>query len=95
MGTAQTRLTLDSVNNQYLNHISQTNYPIATFKLSEYQFCDFFDTLNISPNKQGTYILELSNLASPCPRTDPRMVQVDSIDELDFFTNNSSKSLFR
>jgi hypothetical protein len=79
VGTAQTTMTLDSKNGAKLNFINKTNYPIAAFKLTEYQFCDFFNVSNISPNKKGTYILEKSNLTNPCPLTDPRMVQIDTL----------------
>lgn len=57
VGASQTQLSLDAVNGAYLQFNSQTNYPIAGFKLTEYQFCDFFNASNISPNKKGTYIL--------------------------------------
>lgn len=73
-----------------MNFVTQSGYPIAHFKLSEYQFCDFFNTTNISPNKQGTYMLLSQSLSTPCPTTDPRMIVIDSLDEEDFYTNNTS-----
>jgi hypothetical protein len=42
----------------------------------------------------GRYILEQSTSTTPCSVTDPRMVTIDQLDEEDFFTNNSSNSLF-
>jgi hypothetical protein len=91
VGTSQSTLTLDSTSNALLNFINQTGYPIAAFKLTEYQFCEYFNETNISPNKKGTYLLEKSSLFDPCPTTDPRMVEVDSMDELDLYLNNSRK----
>ena len=79
VGSSQTTLTLDSFKNYVLNFINQTNYPIADFKLTEYQFCEFFITENISPNKGGTYLLEKSTLATPCATNDTRMVEVDQV----------------
>jgi hypothetical protein len=57
LGGSQTTMTLDAINNYNINFNTQTGYPIADFKLTEYQFCSFFNQTNISPNKQGTYIL--------------------------------------
>lgn len=57
LGSSQTTLNLDSKFGYNLNFINQAGYPIAGFKTAEYAFCDFFNTTNISPNKQGTYIL--------------------------------------
>ena len=90
VGSSQTTLTLDSNTNAVLNFINQSSYPIAAFKLTEYQFCEFFNTSNISPSKKGTYILENSQLSTPCPTTDPRMVESDTMDELNLYQNNSS-----
>lgn len=59
--------------------MSQSNYPVADIKLSEYAFCKFFEDDNISPNKQGAYVLEASSLVSTCAETDSRMVTVDSL----------------
>ncbi len=81
LGAAQTSLTLDSKNGYKLNFISQKGYPIANFKLTEYQFCSYFNTSNISPNKQGTYQLCNVLLSTPCSKTDPRMVSIDMLDE--------------
>lgn len=57
LGSAQSTLSMDSKFGYNFNFINQTGYPIAAFKTTEYAFCDFFNTSNISPNKQGTYIL--------------------------------------
>ena len=73
VGGSQTTLSLDATNNYNLNFINQTGYPIAAFKLTEYQFCEFFNVTNISPNKGGTYVLLNSNLNNPCATTDSRM----------------------
>jgi hypothetical protein len=81
VGGSQTILTLDSVNAYTMNYNTQTGYPIADFKLTEYQFCPFFNQSNISPNKQGTYILGLQTLSTSCSTTDPRMINIDSLDE--------------
>ena len=81
LGSSQAKLTLDLTNNYYLNFIAETGYPIANIKLSEYQFCDFFNQTNISPNKMGRYILEQSTSTTPCTVTDPRMVNIDQLDE--------------
>lgn len=32
----------------------------------------------------------MQTLISPCPTTDPRMINIDSLDEQDFYTNNTS-----
>jgi hypothetical protein len=92
LGGSQTKLTLDSTNNYFLNFIAETGYPIANIKLSEYQFCEFYNQTNISPNKLGRYILEQSSSTTPCATTDPRMVTIDQLDEEDFYTNNTSNS---
>ena len=81
LGSSQTKLTLDSTNGYILNFIAETGYPIANIKLSEYQFCDFFNQSNISPNKMGRYILEQSTSTTPCTVIDPRMVNIDQLDE--------------
>lgn len=57
LGSSQTTLNLDTNFGYNFNFINQTGYPIAGFKITEYAFCDFFNTTNISPNKQGNYIL--------------------------------------
>jgi hypothetical protein len=57
LGSSQTTLNIDSILNYNFNFINQTGYPIAAFKTTEHSFCDFYNTTNISPNKQGTYIL--------------------------------------
>jgi hypothetical protein len=90
LGSAQTKLTLDTTNNYFLNFIAETGYPIANIKLTEYQFCEFYNQTNISPNKQGRYILEQQTATTPCSTTDPRMVNIDQLDEEDFYTNNTS-----
>jgi hypothetical protein len=69
-------------------------YPIADIKLTEYQFCPYFSQTNISPNKQGTYTLELQTITEPCSQTDPRMITVDTLNEYDFYTNNTSKAFY-
>jgi hypothetical protein len=51
LGSSHTQLILDSTNNYALDFISETSYPIANIKLTEYQFCAFFNQTNISPNK--------------------------------------------
>lgn len=90
LGSSGTKLTMDPINNYFLNFAAETGYPIANIKLTEYQFCEFYNQTNISPNKEGTYILEQQSLTQPCPTTDPRMIPIDQIDEEDFYTNNSS-----
>ena len=75
--STQTTLTLSSTLNQKLFYESQLNYPIAAFKITEYQFCPFLDDNNISPNKNGNYILELTNFSTSCVGTDPRVVEFD------------------
>lgn len=90
LGSAQTQLTLDTTNNYFMNFVSGTGYPIANIKLTEYQFCDYFNTTNISPNKAGRYVLEQSSISQPCSKTDPRMVTIDQLDEEGFYTNNTS-----
>lgn len=89
LGGTQTKLTLDTTNNYFLNFIAETGYPIANVKLTEYQFCEFYNQTNISPNKQGRYILEQQSVSSPCSSTDPRMINIDQLDEEDFYTNNT------
>lgn len=90
VGTStQTTLILDATNTSKLFYESQQNYPIADFKLTEYAFCPFFSENNISPDKNGNYILELTNFSSTCTGTDPRMVEFDYLTEEDFFTNNT------
>ena len=81
LGSAQTQLTIDSANNYFMNFVSETGYPIANIKLTEYQFCDYFNATNISPNKAGRYVLEQNPINQPCSKTDPRMVTVDQFDE--------------
>lgn len=94
LGSSATKLTLDSTNNYFLNFVAETGYPIANIKLTQYQFCEFYNQTNISPNKEGTYILGQQAVTIPCPTTDPRMVPIDSLDEEDFYTNNTSNNLF-
>lgn len=81
LGSAQTSLLLDSTNNLSFNYLSQNGYPIAAVKLTEYQFCSDYSKVNISPNKTGTYILEIQELTNPCSQTDPRVVQFDQLNE--------------
>lgn len=56
-------------------------YPIADFKLTEYNFCPFFDQINISPNKDGNYVLEIDNYSTTCTGTDPRINEIDFLTE--------------
>lgn len=77
LGSAQTSLLLDTANNKNFNYLSQNGYPIAAVKLTEYQFCNYYSQVNISPNKTGTYILEIEELSTPCSQTDPRVIQFD------------------
>ena len=58
----------------------EVNYIGASIKLSEYQFCDFFNETNVSPNKMGRYILEQSTSTALCTVTDPRTVNIDQLD---------------
>lgn len=77
--STQKTLTLDSTKSIFLNFASRRDYPIADFKLSEYQFCPFFPQINISPNKDGNYKLAITNRTEPCNGTDPRMKTFDSM----------------
>jgi hypothetical protein len=77
LGSGQTKLSIDPTNNYFLNFRAETGYPIANIKLTEYQFCDFYNQSNISPNKLGRYILEQQTATTPCSTTDPRMVTID------------------
>lgn len=43
LGSSATSLPLDTTNGYNLNFVAQTGYPIANIKLTEYQFCDFFN----------------------------------------------------
>ncbi len=88
LSASSTILTLDTVNNQKLSYVSQNNYPIADFKVSEHSFCEFLNEINISPGKVGNYKLEISKYA-PCAGTDPRYVDFDKMNEEEFFTNNT------
>jgi hypothetical protein len=54
-GNSQTTLNLDTEHSLY--YVSGQGYPIADFKLTEYEFCPYFEEINISPNKEGNYIL--------------------------------------
>ena len=51
VGSGQTSLSFSDSSQSTLNFINRTGYPIAGFKLTEYQFCDFLDASNISTNK--------------------------------------------
>jgi hypothetical protein len=68
---------MDSTNNYFLNFAAETGYPIANIKLTEYQFCEFYNQTNISPNKAGTYVLEQQTVTKPCSVIDPRMITID------------------
>lgn len=89
LGSSQTKLPLDDLNGYFLNFVRETGYPIANVKLTEYQFCDFFEQINISPNKQGSYILEKGEISSSCNKFDSRMIAIDQLDEESFYTNNT------
>ena len=54
VGSTQTTLAMDDESS--LNFIAEVGYPIAAFKLTEYDFCPFFEEINISPGKKGNYI---------------------------------------
>lgn len=43
LGSSSTSLPLDDHSNYFLNFVGQTGYPIANIKLTEYQFCEFFN----------------------------------------------------
>lgn len=75
----ETVLLLNSTSNDSIFYQKQTGYPIADFKLSEYEFCPTYSQKNISPNKTGNYVLEPSNVTT-CNGSDPRMVAFDGID---------------
>lgn len=92
ISASQETLTLSDT--QGLNFISEVGYPIADFKLTEYNFCKFFDEINISPGRNGNYVLENLNKTITCSGSDPRMKEFDYMTEEDFITNNTSTSLF-
>ena len=79
IGSSQSTLTLDTSNNYVINFQAESAYPVADIKLSEYAFCEFFNQDNISPNKQGNYILEQVSMTEPCTTNDSRMVTIDSL----------------
>jgi hypothetical protein len=57
LSASSTILSLDTAHNQKLSYVSQNNYPIADFKISENSFCEFLNQINISPGKVGNYKL--------------------------------------
>jgi hypothetical protein len=80
LGANATSLLLDSVSLDSLDFLRSVGYPIADFKMTEYEFCPTFSQKNISPNKTGNYVLEPNNITT-CQGTDPRVVTFDQIDE--------------
>lgn len=96
LGVNPTPLTLDSTSGDSLFYLRTSGYPIAAFKMTEYEFCPTFSQKNISPNKTGNYVLEPNNVTT-CGGADPRVVAFDVLDEESLINNNYSNSvkLFR
>lgn len=80
LGASSTSFVLDSTTLDSLFYLRSSGYPIAAFKMTEYEFCPTFSQKNISPNKTGNYILEPNNITE-CSGKDPRVVVIDEINE--------------